>query len=73
MTDKQKTPAQIKKEIDENNKKNDKLQKELNTLAQGAINKQIQAVEDSLVTLMQDDKFELADLKSKLKALLQKS
>ena len=73
MPDKPKTPAQIRKEIEANKKANEKLQKELNNIAQGAINKEIEAVEQSLATLMEDKEFDLSDLKGKFKSLLQKA
>jgi len=65
MADKPKTASQLRKEIEANKKANEKLQKELNGLAQRAINKEIEAVEDSLKTLIADKDFDMTDLKKK--------
>jgi hypothetical protein len=73
MADKPKTASQLRKEIEANKKANEKLQKELNGLAQRAINKEIEAVEDSLRTLIADKDFDMTDLKKKFKSLLEKS
>lgn len=73
MADKTKTQAQLRKEIELNKKRNDDLQKQLNKLAQQGIDKEIDAVEASLSTLMEDQDFDLADLKKRFKRLLEKS
>ena len=73
MTDKPKTASQIRKEIESNKKANEKLQNELNALAQRAINKEIEDVEESLKTLVEDKDFDMTDLRKKFKSLLEKS
>lgn len=72
MSENSKTAAQIRKEIEANKKANEKLQKELNKLAQSKINSEIEAVEASLKTLMEDAGFDLGDLKKKFTGILQK-
>ena len=73
MNTKSKTLKQIQKEIEANNKANEKLLKEANQLAQAGINEQIKDVDETLSTLLEDDNFDMTDLKKKFKALLQKS
>ena len=72
MADNATTPAQIRKQMAANNKENETFQKQLNKIAQTGINKEIEDVEASLRTLLEDDDFDMSDLKKKFKLLLQK-